>query len=155
MSIQLKRILCPTDFSEPSEHAIKYAISFAQQYGAVLYLLHVIEPLTPVPGIDLGPALVYEERPDLLNRVQELLDEIVPADLKPKIEIKQFIRRGTPFLEIIRVAREEQIDLIVIATHGRTGLSHMLLGSTTERVVRKAPCPVLSIRHPEHEFAMP
>jgi len=155
MSIQLKRILCPTDFSEPSEHAFIYAISLAQQYGATLYLLHVIEPLTPVPGIKMGPTLVYEERPDLLNRVQELLKEMVPGEIKGKIEIKTLIRRGAPFLEIIRTAREEQIDLIVIATHGRTGLSHVLLGSTTERVVRKAPCPVLSIKHPEHKFVMP
>lgn len=155
MAIQLKRILCPTDFSEPSEHALTYAISLAQQYGAVLYLLHVIEPLTPVPGIEMGPVLMYDERPDLLQQVHELLDEMVPEDIKAKIEIKPLIRRGAPFLEIIRTAREEEIDLIVIATHGRTGLSHVLLGSTTERVVRKAPCPVLSIKHPEHEFVMP
>ncbi|MBI4552507.1 MAG: universal stress protein [Candidatus Latescibacteria bacterium] len=155
MAIQLKRLLCPTDFSEPSEHALTYAISLAQQYGAVLYLLHVIEPLTPVPGIEMGPVLMYDERPDLLQRVHELLDEMVPEDVKAKIEIKPLIRRGAPFLEIIRTAREEEIDLIIIATHGRTGLSHVLLGSTAEKVVRKAPCPVLTIRHPEHEFVMP
>lgn len=155
MSIKLKRILCPTDFSESSEHALKYAVSFAQQYGAIIYLLHVIEPLTPVPGVDMGPALAYEDRPNLLDRVQELLDEAIPEEVRREVEIKPLISRGAPFLEIIRTAREENIDLIVIATHGRSGLSHMLLGSTTEKVVRKAPCPVLSVKNPEHEFVMP
>lgn len=155
MAIQLKRILCPTDFSESSGHALTYAISFAEQYGATLYLLHVIEPLTPVPGIDMAPMLTYEDRPNIMERIQELLEEAVPANIKEKLTVKTLIARGAPFLEIIRTAQEEQIDLIVIATHGRTGLSHMLLGSTTEKVVRKAACPVLSVKHPEHEFVMP
>lgn len=155
MPIRIKRILCPTDFSESSEHALKYAFSFARPYGATLYLQHVIEPLTPVLGIDMGPTIGYEERPNLQNRIQELLNEAVPDDIRGEIEIKTLISRGAPFLEIIRAAREEEIDLIVIATHGRTGLKHVLLGSTTEKVVRKAPCPVLSVKHPEHEFVMP
>lgn len=155
MAIKLQRILCPTDFSESSEHALIYAFSFAQQYDATLYLLHVVEPLTPVPGVDMGPILSYDDRPNVLDRIQELLEETIPEGIKGKIGVKPLISRGAPFLEIIRTAREENIDLIVIATHGRSGLSHMLLGSTTEKVVRKAPCPVLSVKHPEHEFVMP
>ncbi|MBM3264158.1 MAG: universal stress protein [candidate division Zixibacteria bacterium] len=155
MSIQIKRILYPTDFSESSEHALTYALSFAEQYGAAVYLLHVIEPITAVPAIYFDPAMTFEDRPELEKNVEQLLNEAVPKEVKERIEIKPLIRRGAPFLEIIRTAREEEIDLIIIATHGRTGLAHMLLGSTAERVVQKAPCPVLSVKHPEHEFVMP
>lgn len=155
MSIQIKRILCPTDFSEPSEHALKYGVSFARQYGATIYLLHVIEPVTAVPAIYLDPAMTFEDRPELEKNVGQLLDDALPGEVKTQVQVKTLIRRGAPFLEIIRTAREEEIDLIIISTHGRTGIAHMLLGSTAERVVRKAPCPVLTVKHPEHEFVMP
>ena len=153
-SIQIKRILCPTDFSEPSGHALRYAFMVAQRYGATLSLVHVIEPLSPVPGLALDTKIALEERPNLLDRVQTLLEESVPEDMEGKIEIKTVVRRGASFFEIIQAAREEETDLIVIATEGHTGLSHLLLGSTTERVVRKAPCPVLSFRQPEDPTLM-
>jgi nucleotide-binding universal stress UspA family protein len=155
MAIQIKRILCPTDFSESAAHALTYATSFAQQYGATIYLLHVIEPITVVPALYLDPTMTYEDRPDLMETIGQLLNEAIPEEVRAKVEVKQMIRRGAPFLEIVRAAREESVDLIVIATHGRTGLAHVLLGSTAERVVRKAPCPVLTVKHPEHEFVMP
>jgi len=155
MSIKINKILCPTDFSDPSDHSLTYALEMAKQYGAKLYLLHVIEPLTPVQGLDMGPSFGFDERPHVEQRVQELLDETVSDEMKEAVEIQPLISRGAPFLEIIRAARTEDVDMIVIATHGRTGLTHALLGSTTEKVVRKAPCPVLSIRHPEHEFVHP
>ena len=98
MAIKLQRILCPTDFSESSEHALIYAFSFAQQYGATLYLLHVVEPLTPVPGVDMGPVLSYDDRPNVLDRIQELLEETIPEDIKGKFEVKPLICRGAPFL---------------------------------------------------------
>lgn len=83
--------------------------------------------------------------------MQSSLDKAAMSD----IEVKRFVARGMPGDEITEFAKSEEIDLIAMATHGRTGLKHMMLGSTTERVVRKAPCPVLSIKHPEHEFIMP
>ncbi len=155
MAIQVKRILCPTDFSESSEHALTYAVSFARQYGATIYLVHVIEPITAVPAIYLDPAMTLDERPGLENSIHKLLDEAIPKEIKDEVKVIPMIRRGAPFVEIITVAKEENVDLIIIATHGRSGLAHLLLGSTAERVVRKAPCPVLTVKHPEHEFVMP
>ena len=146
MAIKLQRILCPTDFSESSEHALIYAFSFAQQYGATLYLLHVVEPLTPVPGVDMGPILSYDDRPNVLDRIQELLEETIPEGIKGKIGVKPLISRGAPFLEIIRTAREENIDLIVIATHGRSGLSRLVYGSTAESVLVGVKNPILLIK---------
>lgn len=155
MSIRLKKILCPTDFSEPSKNALRYALTLAQQYKAKILLLHVIEPLSPVPGIDMGPSFGFDERPHIEEQVKTLLDEIVTGESKEDIKIEPLIVRGAPFLEIVRTARTEDVDMIVIATHGHTGLTHMLLGSTAEKVVRKAPCPVLTVKHPEHEFVHP
>jgi nucleotide-binding universal stress UspA family protein len=86
---------------------------------------------------------------------RKLLDEFIPPELKKGITVETIHRVGIPFMEIIKAAREKEADLIVIATHGKSGLSHILFGSVAEKVVRKAPCPVLSIRHPEHEFIMP
>jgi len=83
------------------------------------------------------------------------LDGFIPPELKKGITVETIHRVGVPFVEIIKAAREKEVDLIVIATHGKSGLSHILFGSVAEKVVRKAPCPVLSIRHPEHEFIMP
>jgi nucleotide-binding universal stress UspA family protein len=147
MSIKINSILCPTDFSESSEYALKYAASFARRYGAVVYLLHVIEPLTPVPGIDMGPTMTYDERPDVAETLKDALKKAIPEHTH--VDIRPMIRRGAPFLEIVRAAKEMAVDLIIIATHGRTGLAHVLLGSTAERVVRKAACPVLTVK--QHE----
>ncbi len=114
MSITIKKILCPTDFSEPSDHALAYALELAGQYGAKLYLLHVIEPLTPVQGLDMGPSFGFDERPHVEQRVQELLDETVPDEMKDAVEIQPLISRGAPFLEIIRSARSEDVDMFWI-----------------------------------------
>jgi len=91
----------------------------------------------------------------LRDRALDALDEFVYDELKDKINFKCEVTGGKPFVEIINYARANEIDLIVIATHGLTGLEYMVIGSTTERVVRKAPCPVLSIKDPEHEFVHP
>ncbi|OGG05559.1 MAG: hypothetical protein A3F83_04090 [Candidatus Glassbacteria bacterium RIFCSPLOWO2_12_FULL_58_11] len=88
----------------------------------------------------------------LRDRALDALDEFVYEDLRNKITFKCEVASGKPFVEIINYAKKENIDLIVTATHGLTGLEYMVIGSTTERVVRRAPCPVLSIKDPEHEF---
>jgi nucleotide-binding universal stress UspA family protein len=87
-----------------------------------------------------------------LKEMQEFIDQEVSD---PNVKIEKIIRHGRPFIEILAVAREENVDLIVTATHGRGGLEHVLFGSVAEKVVRKAPCPVLSIRLPGHEFSIP
>lgn len=153
--IALKSILFPTDFSDFSLYALDYAVSFAQQYGSKLILMHVVDVFLTDPAY-FAPYVpdrrVFEDfEKNSRNRLGEIAKTKVPAG----IPVESLVTQGRAFVEIVRAARERAVDLIVIATHGRSGLSHAMFGSTAERVVRKAPCPVLSIRHPEHEFVMP
>ena len=155
--IKLERILFPFDFSDLSLHALTYAKSFAESYGAELHIVHVVDEayqywMAVGPNtLPIGPPpeeLVAASAQELEKFVQEHL-----AGSSLTIKTKALI--GRPFMEIIRYARDNNIDLIVLGTHGRSALKHALLGSVAERVVRKAPCPVLTIRHPEHGFVMP
>ncbi len=151
--INLKRILIPTDFSEYSTHAMHYACELADRFGAELHLLTVVDDTTPMmmdPEFMPVEDFVTQE----MNAARAKLDEL-PGESWDKLSVVRHHSKGSPFLEIIRYAKENEVDLIVIGTHGRTGLAHLMIGSVAERVVRKAPCPVLSIRHPEHEFVMP
>ncbi len=157
--INIKNILVPTDFSDFSRYALNYAVTFAQAFGAKITLIHV----TPERELDsIRQVSTYFEPGQLENLLKERksedfkqLEEFIPAELKKGITVETIHKVGIPFLDIIKTAKQGGMDLIVIATHGRSGLSHMLFGSVAEKVVRKAPCPVLSIRHPEHEFVMP
>jgi nucleotide-binding universal stress UspA family protein len=151
------KILCPTDFSEVGLHALGYARRFAKTNNATLHCLHVVDEAYQYL-VGMGPDAVPIGPPteDLLDAAEKQMDAFVAEHLgDAKFPIKTAVTSGRPFMEIIRYAREHAIDMIVIATHGRTGLKHVLLGSVAEKVVRKAPCPVLSIRHPEQKFVMP
>lgn len=155
MEIRLQQILVPTDFSEPSRYAKRYALSLAQQYGASIHLLHVIQDVLPVLADAETPMAPAVYLADVEQTAREYLRAEVPPELADKLRFELVVRRGTPFLEIVRYARQAGVDLIVMATHGRTGLAHMLMGSVAEKVVRKAPCPVLTIRPPDQKFTMP
>ncbi len=152
----LRNILFPTDFSNYSKRALPYALSFAARYGARLHVLHVFEQR-------IHPAFYLEDKTTPLEldeglhqRALEALRELVVSELQGRsIDIRYEVAAGKPFVEIINYARAAEIDLIAVATHGLTGLEYMVIGSTTERVVRKAPCPVLSVKDPEHEFVKP
>lgn len=153
--ISIARIVCAVDFSEYSEYALRYAVGLAETFDADLKLLHVVElPFLPsyslagVPDLSLPVDQIEESA---RQKVQELLDKCRETHAKTEGEV----RTGSAFLEIINFARETDADLIVVGTHGRTGLRHMIIGSVAEKVVRKAPCPVLSVKHPDHEFEMP
>lgn len=153
--IGIKKILCPTDFSDFSMYALTYAVSFAQQYKAKLLLMHAVDvflhdPAYFAPYVPDGSA--FE---DFEKKARARLEEICKKNVPAGVEAEPIVKVGRAFVEIVRAARAMDVDLIVIATHGRSGLSHAMFGSTAERVVRKAPCPVLSIKHPEHEFVMP
>jgi nucleotide-binding universal stress UspA family protein len=154
--IELHRILVPTDFSKFSQIALVYAAAFAEKFAAELYLLHVVQDLAVfIPDmitVAPPPAPTVEQ---MTQAVHDAFDRIVKENQLDRFTIHREVREGTPFYEIIRFAQENDIDLIVMGTHGHTGLAHMLLGSVTEKVVRKAPCPVLTVRHPEHEFVHP
>jgi nucleotide-binding universal stress UspA family protein len=154
--IDLHRILVPTDFSKFSQHALTYAAAFAEKFGAELYLLHVVQDLALVipEVIPVEPPLTPSVQ-QLTTAVQSAFDRLIEENRLRGLTLHREVREGTPFYEIIRYAREATIDLIVMGTHGHTGLAHVLLGSVTEKVVRKAPCPVLTVRHPEHEFVHP
>jgi universal stress protein A len=154
--LKMTKILYPTDFSDLSLVALKYAKSFAEQFSAELHCIHVLDEayqywlMLGPDGVPAGPNITQ-----LVNTAQDQMNDFIKTHLSdiPKLTTK--VITGRPFVEIIQYAREEDIDMIVLATHGRSGLKHVLMGSVAERVVRKAPCPVLSVRSGEHDFTMP
>ncbi len=154
--IDLRRILVPTDFSKYSEVALTYATALAEKFGAELYLLHVVQDLALfIPdAVAVAPPIAAPVE-QFTVAAREALGRVIRENQLERFKVHTDVREGTPFYEIIRYAHETNIDLIVMGTHGHTSLAHVLLGSVTERVVRKAPCPVLTVRHPEHEFVHP
>jgi nucleotide-binding universal stress UspA family protein len=149
--IKLERILVPTDFSDCAKQAVTYASELAKRFGAELYLLHVVQPPVAYPyAVPLFDEAAHPEA----SAAKEL-EALEVADGEQIYRVERSIRTGTPFVEIVRHAKESEVDLIVIGTHGLTGLTHMLLGSVAEKVVRKASCPVLTVRPEGHQFVMP
>ncbi len=151
--IDLRRILVPIDFSKHSHKALTYAASFAEKFAAEIHLLHVLQDLAvfyPDPISASTPALPPADQ--LTTATRTALDRLIQENKLQDLHVKTEARQGTPYQEIAEYAREHEIDLIIMGTHGRTGLVHLLLGSITEKVIRWAPCPVLTVRDPEHEF---
>ena len=145
---RFRRILCPTDFSPPSQHALNYAGALAKENGAELILLHVVPP-SAYPIRNFGTITGFPNLHDeIQKRVQQELAE-ARQSIDPALAVKTEIRDGVPHVEVLAAAADHDCDLIVVATHGHTGLKHALLGSTTERIVRLATCPVLTLRHPD------
>ena len=155
MDISIKKILCPVDFSETSDYALRYAVAFASAYDAELELFNVLEPPVLPPYSTGGIPDLSQAIERIKQDSRQRLDELVEKSRKSHPRTVGRMLVGTPFLEIINRARDGKFDLIVVGTHGRAGLKHVLMGSVAERVVRKAPCPVLSVKHPGHEFVMP
>jgi nucleotide-binding universal stress UspA family protein len=148
--IGLARILVPIDFSDLSFKALQYATALAQQVHADLFLLHVVEPAPPLaPEFGPSAALAYDIRPLKRARANDLTAWRKKAN-SPR-PMRTAVRWGSPYWEIVRAARENHCDLIVIGTHGRTGLGRLIIGSTAERVVRLAMCPVLVVREREED----
>jgi nucleotide-binding universal stress UspA family protein len=154
--LAIKTILHPTDFSESSKYAMTYAISFAEEFQAKLVLLHVIEEISSALYFDMlqAPPLT-QLMVNIEKQARQALDEVLPPELRGKLPAEYVLRKGVPFVEILHCAGEMKADMIVLGTHGRTGLKHALFGSVAEKVVRKAICPVLSVRHPHQKFVMP
>jgi nucleotide-binding universal stress UspA family protein len=155
--IQLRKILYPTDFSDLSLYALKYARNFAEAFSAELHVLHVVDEayqnwVTMGPNtIPVGPTA--QEMVELAN--QQMNAFVAENLLNVRFSVVSKVLLGRPYPTILDYASQQEMDMIVIATHGRSALTHVLLGSVTEKVVRKAPCPVLTVRHPEHEFVTP
>ena len=154
--IKLKRILIPTDFSDFSKPAFSYGCMLAEQFKSELHLLHVVA--SPVMyGTDpimLPAEALADHMTELKSHAEAKLKEL-PDARNNELSVVREVRQGAAYVEIVRYARANDIDLIVIGTHGRTGLSHVFLGSVAERVVRKAACPVLTVRPEGHQFVMP
>jgi universal stress protein A len=147
MTISLKSILCPVDFSETSDLAARYALAFARMNGASLTLLHVVAPpMTALPGEAGLLAVPQADIQEITEACTTRLAAIVEGIGDEGVPIEYQVVSGVPFLEIARFAGEHEIDLIVMGSRGRTGLSHLLIGSVAERVLRKAPCPVLTVK---------
>jgi universal stress protein A len=146
--IQLKNILVPLDFSETSLKSLRYAVPFAMQFGAKLTLLHVIQ--APVYTVDFSyyPPL----RPEQIAGIEMQLDDIRAREIPAELQVDLVVRESLVFEGILEVAREICADLIITTTHGHTGLKHLMMGSTAESIVRRAPCPVLVVRELEHDF---
>jgi len=149
---RIRKILFPTDFSDYSKRALPYALSFAQRYHSELHVLHVFEQRIHPAFYIADKSTPFDLDEGLRDRALDALDEFVYDDLRERIDFKCDVASGKPFVEIINYAKKHEIDMIVIATHGLTGLEYMIIGSTTERVVRRSQCAVLSIKDPEHEF---
>lgn len=159
--IQLQQILHPTDFSPASREALNYALALAARFDARLHVLHV---LPDASALAIGPAgFVPAGLPEIQEQLRQeheqeagkLLADWVADSESLTQPVERATRSGTTFMEIIRYARDADVDLIVIGTHGRTGLSHVLMGSVAEKVVQKSTCPVLTIRPEGHQFVMP
>lgn len=154
--LAIKTILVPTDFSEASESALTYARAMAEAFGSSLHLVHVMEDLLAHAWaaevyVASMPSLRDEIEKEAHLRLGAMASKVPPLGLP----VTTAVVAGNPFLEIIRYARANNVDLIVLGTHGRGPIAHMLLGSVAEKVVRKAPCPVLTVRPAQHEFVMP
>lgn len=153
--MEIKTILFPTDFSSGAHAAMDHAISLAKDYGAKLILLYVIQDISIAEWYiptSISAADLVEDMQKSAWKEMEKWD----AEARRKVQdVQRMVVRGVPFVEIIRTAKETGADLIVIGTHGRTGIDHMLFGSTAEKVVRKAHCPVLTVRVEGRQFKMP
>lgn len=148
--IHLKTILVPTDFSEESYKAVDYAASMAKGFGGRLVLLHVLIPITS-PDFVYGPVTWDEAQArDLTRKKLTRLVESFPE--LEGIPVETIVSVGDPSLELVVVAKEKQADLVILSTHGHTGLKHFFLGSVAEKVVRHSPCPVMVVRETENEF---
>lgn len=150
--LPLKRILCPTDFSDPSNEALNIANELARHFSAEVILLHVVQPMRssvttePHTGFDI---FAYQE--SIKESARKALENVTRERLAKAGKVRPVIIEGEPAEEIIKVAADEKVNLIVTATHGRSGWQRFVFGSVAEKVIRLAPCAVLTIRAPQED----
>lgn len=155
--ITLKNVLVATDFSEPSDAALMYGRELAMRFGATLHVLHVAQNIyISTLGAENYPAIA----PDLQQQIEDdarryLHELLVDSDRSGPPTVPAILTSSSPAMAIVDYARGHDIDMIVMGTHGRGALAHLVMGSVAERVVRLAPCPVLTVRQPEREFVRP
>ncbi len=153
--IQYANVLLATDFSEPAAHAARHAADLARRHRARLHVGHVVEEFSYWESFHLEhfpSEKVYDE---LRENARLAIEDLFEEETREGLSIETHVLHGKPFVEIIRLAREVVADVIVVGSHGQTGVAETLFGSTAERVVRKAPCAVLVVRHAGHRFELP
>ena len=154
--ILLKKILVATDFGEASDSALSYGRDLARTYGAKLHVLHVAENLFARYRDDGSMVVLPQMQTDVENAARKRLEGLVTDEDRTMLHAEPVVLTALGIAEaIVAYAHAHTVDIIVMGTHGRRALSHLLMGSVAERVVRMAPCPVLTVRHPEHEFLAP
>ncbi len=151
--MEIRSILLPTDFSECGNYALTHATSLARTFGASIICVHAIEPIVPSVGYSgmTEPLPIADITEQLEDSAGRALPKLAECEECEGLEVEELIVHGDAASEIVRVARERNVDLIVISSHGRTGLGRMLFGSTAEAVVRHASCPVLVVKPPQEE----
>jgi nucleotide-binding universal stress UspA family protein len=154
--IALKNILVATDFGEAADAALSYGRELARAFGSTLHVLHVADDVYVRLGGDAYVTVLPDLQKDIEDTARRRLDTLlIDDDPKPIPVRKIVITSASAAAAVVQYARESSIDLIIVGTHGRTAVAHLLMGSVAERVVRTAPCPVLTVRHPEHDFVVP
>jgi nucleotide-binding universal stress UspA family protein len=153
MSLQIHSLLLPTDFSDCANYALSYTASLARTFGAKIVCVHVLEPIVPTVGYTgmTEPLPLADISEQLEDSAERELPKIADCEECAGLDIEEVIVHGEAASEIVRVARERAVDLIVISSHGRTGLGRILFGSTAEAVVRHASCPVLVVKPPPED----
>jgi len=151
--ISLKTILVATDFSEPSEVAVRYGRALADAFHASLHVLHVVPDSLALPWATMADGLAMADVQRQWEReASARLERLLPESERSALRTVLVTRAGDPVRQLTAYANEIEADLVVLGTHGRGPVAHVLMGSVAERVVRTAPCPVLTVRHPQHEF---
>ena len=154
--IALKHILVATDFGEAADAALAYGRELARTFDATLHVLNVADDAFVRLGGDAYIAVLPELQKGIEEGARKQLDQLLIDNDPNPIPVKKAVLTSTaPAAAIVQYARDTTIDLIIIGTHGRGAVAHLLMGSVAERVVRTAPCPVLTVRHPEHDFVVP
>ncbi len=143
---EFKKILFATDFSEISEYAFDYAVSLAGKFNAKLIIIHVINEPVDLRGFYVPHISFDSIEREIALSAEKMMDKFCDRKLASFRNYEKLTVSGIPYEEILKKADEEQVDLIVMGTHGRAGIDHLLFGSTAERVVRKAICPVMTVR---------
>ncbi len=155
--VTMKRILVATDFEEAAGVALEYGRELARTFGAQLDVLHVADNIFARGAVGEGYMVSFTEmQQDVEASALKKLDGLIFEEDRQLLGARTVLRTSaSPAAAIIEYAREAGVNLIVMGTHGRGAMAHLLMGSVAERVVRTAPCPVLTVRHPEHEFVLP
>lgn len=154
--IRIKKVLVAVDFGKASEAALAYGRELARTFNADLEAMHVVENIITRYALDGSVMIPGELQTDIENAAREELNRLVTDDDRRELNAKTILRTSSTIADtIVEYADEAHADVIVVGTHGRRAVAHLLLGSVAERVVRLAPCPVLTVRHPEHDFILP